>query len=325
MSRKIFIYSIPKPTATGLSEFKDDNSGKALNKTKMGKCNDGIQALEKPSVGGYANYISYHPWIDPLTGLQMKDENGNLLTMQQQMEKKWNKPPGFFSNRPWRPTDGWKEENHSYYKLKRWKFQDGCTVLDLDNMDDEIGYYVALESKFVANSEKEWRAHKWPAALWYIALENESEELKYSRNQIRGKAVAKLNADNFDESTKRKFVVILGIGSAKSTFTDQQVYNLLFEYLDKSSLTAGSNIDKFNQLYALLATAAGKQELYARFILKQGLDTNVIYEKQNSYFFNRPAGQINIGDRYEEAVEFILSPKKVKEVEEMQQLIKERL
>lgn len=322
---KIFIYSIQRPTATGLSEWKDETSGKPLGKTKLGKANDGVQALRKSSVGGLANYISYHPWIDPVTGLQVKDETGKPLTMQDQMERKWNKPPGFFTNKAWEKGDSFKEEDRTYFQKARWKMQDGCTVLDMDNMDDELGYYVMLDSKFVANSEKEWRSHKWPDARWYIALENESDELKYARNQVRSKAFAALHAPDFDDSTKRKFLTILNVANAKSVLTDQQVHNLLYEYIDKSSLAPGSNIDKFNQLFALLSTAAGKQQIYARFVLKQGLDTNVLYEKQNSYFFNRPTGQINIGDRYEDAVDFILSPKKEKEVEELQKMIKDRL
>jgi hypothetical protein len=291
----------------------------------MGKANDGIQALYKPSRGGLANYISYTPWLDPQTGLQVKDEQGNPLTMQQQMERKWNKPAGYFTNKAWERGNSFKDEDRTFFQKTRWKLLDGCTVLDTDNMIDELGYYVMLESKFVANSEKEWRSHKWPDARWYIALENESEEIKYARNQVKSKAFAQLHSTDLDDSTKRKFLVILRIAGAKAVLTDQQVHNLLYEFIDKSTTTAGSNIDKFNQLFSLLSTAVGKQQLYARFILQQGLDTSVLYEKQNSYFFNRPQGSINIGDRYEDAVDFILSPKKEKEVEELQQMIKERL
>ena len=61
------------------------------------------------------------------------------------------------------------------------------------------------------------------------------------------------------------------------------------------------------------------------YIIQQGLDTQVLYEKQNSYFFKSPTGPINIGDRYDDAIDFILSPKKDKEVKEITDAIKERL
>lgn len=325
MGKKIFITSIPRLTATGLSDFKDENSGKPLNKTKMGKCADGVRALEKPSAGGYANYISYTPWIDATTGLQKTDADGRLLTLQDQLELKWNKPKGFFTNRAWRPGDSVKDEDMTYFMRKRVKLQDGTTVLDMDNMEDEMSYYILLESKFVANSEKEYRAHKWPSAMWYIALENESDEIKYSKNQLRSKAFAALHAADFDDAMKRKFIPLLGIASSKTTLTDQQVHNMLFDYIEKSTFAPGSNIEKFHNLYALLNTALGREQLHARYILQQALDTRVVYEKQDSYYFNRASGVINIGDRYEEAVDYILSPKKEKDIEEMLALIKERL
>ena len=58
---KVFIHSVPRETATLVSEFRDPDSGKKLNKTKLGSCKDKIQALYSPRVAGLLNGLSYKP------------------------------------------------------------------------------------------------------------------------------------------------------------------------------------------------------------------------------------------------------------------------
>lgn len=289
----------------------------------MGRCKDGLMALFSPKVGGLANYISYTPWIEE--GKQVLDENNQPLTLQDKLEKKWNKPKGYFTNKAWTPGDSLKDEEMTYFQKKRWKFADGCTVFDLDNMDDELGYYMALASQMVANSEREYLSHKWPKAQWYIALENESDDIKYSRNELKSKTFAKLHSEELTNVYKRKFVSLLDLASSKSTLTDQQVHNLLYDYIEKSSFTPGSNIEKFNELMTLLSTNTGREEFEARFILKQALDTRVVTEKQSTYTWIRPSGMIVIGDKYSEAIAFILNPKKSGLLEDMMSEINAKL
>ena len=238
------------------------------------------------------------------------------------MEKKWNKPKGFFTNVALMKGDNIKDEDRTYFQRMKWPLQDGSTVFDLDTMDGEMGYYVCLGSSKVANSEKEWRAHLWPKAQWYIALENESDTIKYQRNEIKKKAFAALTDSNLTDIYKRKFISILELSSYKSTLSTEQVENILYEYIEKSTFTPGSNLDKFNELYNLLSTAHGREEIEARYLLKQALDSRIIYEKQGTYTWLRPTGQLVIGERYSEAVDFLLNPKKATEVEELSEMIK---
>lgn len=180
-----------------------------------------------------------------------------------------------------------------------------------------MGYYVMLASHLVANSEREWREHKWPRAMWYIALENESDAIKYKRNEIKVKAFSRLNDPNFTESYKRKVVSILDLSSSRTDLSAEQVNNVLYDYIEKSSYTPGSNIDKFTEVTSLLDTPTGREQIEARWILRQALDHRVIYEKQDTYTWVRPKGNIIIGDRYVDAIDYILSPKKTAEVEEL--------
>lgn len=180
-----------------------------------------------------------------------------------------------------------------------------------------MGYYVMLGSYLVANSEKEWREHKWPRAIYYIALENESESLKYKKNELRIRAIGKLSDNDFTDTYKRKVVSLLDLAPSRSDLTTEQVNNLLFDYIEKSAFTPGSNIDKFTEVTGLLNTPLGREQLEARWILAQALDYRIIYEKQDTYTWVRPKGAIVVGDRYVDAVDYILNPKKNAEVEEL--------
>lgn len=320
MSRLVFVNSIPRETATRIDQWANETSGVKMQKVKIARCDDKLQALYSPRVGGLANYISYTPWVE--NGVQKTDERGNALTLQDKMELKYNKPKGYYTNQQLRKGDNVKDEDRTYFQRMVWALRDGSTVFDLDTENGEMGYYVLLASSKVANSEREWREHRWPRAEWYIALENESDSLKYQRNEIKSKAFAALHSSELTDSYKRKFVSLLDLASTRSTLTNEQMNNLLYEYIDKSSYLPGSNIDKFTELVNLLSTPHGREEMEARFILKQSLDARVVYEKQDIYTWVRPKGQIVIGDNYNEAVQFMLNPKKAAELEELQEMIK---
>ena len=317
---KVFIYSIPtRESALGIHKWKNETSGKPLKKTKIGRATDGIQALYSPRYGGLANGLSYKPWIED--GKQKKAPDGTPLTLQHKMEQKWNKPKGYFTNRPWMKGDSLKEADMTYYQKKVWRLNDGATMLDLELMDDELFYYVCLDSKFVANSEKEWRAHKWPKATHYIALENENAQIKYKKNAIRSKAFAALHSDDMTPSMVHKVAAILDLTSSLTDITVEQGHNLLYSYIESSSFTPGNNIDKFNELYNLLKESTGRVELEARFLLKKALDSRVIYEYQGEYKWIRPKGELILGNTYQEAINFLINKKKQVLVEELEKTI----
>jgi hypothetical protein len=320
MGRKVFIKSIPRETSLKLEDWTNDTSGVRMKKTKVGLTRDTFMALYDPRVGGLKNGLSNKPWMEE--GKQVKDEKGNPLTLQDKMEKKWGLEKGLLTNRTWRKGDPTTEEKLTYYQKKSWKLNDGSTVLDMDNMEDELGYYAALDSKFIANSEAEWRAHKWPKATHYIAWENEADEIKFSRTSQKSKAFALLHDTSMSPTMKRKFIYLLGITSSNINLTDEQVHNLLYDYIDSTAFSPGSNIEKFQELATMLTTAPGRSEIEARYILKQAIDYRIIYEKAGTHTWVRPEGTLELGNTLGEAVEFILNPKKQGLVEELNTAIK---
>lgn len=311
MGKKIFIKSIPRDTATKVHEFSNPLTGVRLNKTKIGNCKDGLMALYSRKIGGLNT---------GLTNVVETDEKGRQITLQEKMEAKWGKPAGYFGNSHTQNPD----EEPTYFQNKVWYLNDGTTVLDLENMDDELFYYVCLASKYVANSEKEWRAHKWPKAMFYISLENESDELKHSRKEKRRKALAALEGENMTPTMKRKFAGILGLGSSLAAMTYEQVDNQLDEYIDTGAAdpTGKTSVDKFMELYADLATDLGREKIEAKFLLQNLLDSRIVYEKQGTYRWVRK--DMNIGDRYHEVIEFLLNPKKSADRDELEQELKSK-
>jgi hypothetical protein len=313
----IFIQSIPRPSALGLNEWTS-HSGVKLKKTKVGKAADFIRALYSSNVGGLANYVSYTPWIE--NAEPQLDEAGRQLMLQEKFERKWNLPKDFLHNRPLVFSAHLTKapDDLSFYQSRRWKLVDGTTVFDLKQMEEEMGYYVALASSKVANSEREWREHKWPKAQFFVALENESDEIKYEKSERRSKAYAALHSQDLTDVYKRKVVSLLNLATSTATLTYQQVHNLLVNYIDNSTNTPSSNIEKLLFFVAMLTTPTGRERFEAMWTLKQAIDTRVIIEKQDIYTWIRPsATPLPIGDRYSEAVDFFLNPKKAQEQEEI--------
>lgn len=153
-------------------------------------------------------------------------------------------------------------------------------------------------------------------------MENEAEELKFKRNELKSKAFASLHDASMTPSIGEKFVVILELVRTGSTLTPEQVHNVLYEYIDKSTFAPGSNLDKYSELTNLLKTPKGREEIEARYLLKKAIDSRVIQEKQGAYTWARPTGVITVGETYTEAVEFLMNPKKSSLVEDLENEIK---
>lgn len=313
----VFIKSIPeKNSAYGTDNWRT-SKGVPLDKSKLGPCDTKISALYSPKLGGY-NTGLHRPWYDD-EGKIVTDSEGNPLTLQDKIETEWGLPKGYLTNKV--TPKHLRSKGLTYYETKSWSLKEGTTVLDTSTLDGLLGYYVMLESKYVANSEKEWREYRWPKAKFYIALENEEDEIKYTRNSVKSKAFSRLESDVMTPDIKRKMVGILELASTKTKLTNQQIHNLLYEYIDKSSFRPGSNIERFSALYNELSTPDGRARFDAKYLLKQAIDSRIVYEKAGSYVWVRPKGNLVIGETYEEALDFILNPKKTALVEELVEAI----
>lgn len=86
MGTKVFIKSIPRPTATKISDWTDPNTNRPMQKTKIGDCKTKLTALYNPRYAGLANGLSYKPWME--NGKQKLGPNGEKLTLQDREEQR---------------------------------------------------------------------------------------------------------------------------------------------------------------------------------------------------------------------------------------------
>lgn len=311
MQKKVFIRTVPRSTATGVSEWVNDASGKKMQKTKIGeRANTTLCCMPSRKLGGLATGL-HLPWTE--NGIPKKDANTGLtLTLQDYYEQKYNLPKNYLTNiqtdpRGERPLD---EAKRTYFENLIIVLNDGITILDLSDFDDLMRYHVILEHPKVANSEKEWKSHKWPNAEFYIELENESDELKYQKNAIKTKAISELYNNNFTLPLKRQAIVILGISNARTTLTEAQIHNLLFEFIENTTANSGTNIAKFTELVRSIETPKGRIELDARYLLQSCIDYRLVVDKQNTYTWLRSTGPIILGETYKETIDTLTNPKK---------------
>lgn len=211
----------------------------------------------------------------------------------------------------------------TYFQKTFWKLNDGLTVLDLENFDDAMFYYVAQASKLVANSEKELKENKWPFAKYYIALANESEELVYAKNKNKITAIGLLSDKSLTDTWKRKLIYILELASVFTTISDEQATNILYSFIDSGSNS--TNITKFIRLVGMLKKDTSRAQLEAMLLLRKSVEARVVYNKADTYTWTRAAGEIILGQRYEDAITFLTSKEKESLVEELKAEIDSKL
>ena len=76
------------------------------------------------------------------------------------------------------------------------------------------------------------------------------------------------------------------------------------------------------KIYFIILLALG---LFSLTLLQKAISTRVVFEKADTYTWNRSAGLITLGERYEDAVAFLMNPSKDTLVAELEAEIKSKL
>ena len=325
---KVFVKSCPRQSAFRIHDFKNPTSGKNMNKTKQGKAKDGLAALYDTKTGklktGLGELVP-NPYVGrkdlPQDFKWAKDED--RILRQHELEIKYNLPMGYLTDSPPSKEHRKDPSKVTFFQNFVYHLNDGTTVLNLNEFKDEIAYWLFRASKYVANSEVEWRSYKWPKALYYISHEQETEELKYSKEQHINKAIATLHTEDMDTATMRKFCRILNL--SKGEPTEEQAYNFLSKFIKDGAApgTKNSSIDQYNELYELMQTSPGRERLEAWDFLKVLQEYKVVGNYQGTYLWF--THKLNIGFRMEEAITFLIDPNKQKEHEELRKELKARM
>ena len=86
-----------------------------------------------------------------------------------------------------------------------------------------------------------------------------------------------------------------------------------------------SIIEKYKEIIVLFDTADGRMKFESMYLIKQLLDYRIIYEKQDTYTWIRQKGSIVLGYKYDEALDFLMNPKKSSLVDELKQELKAKM
>lgn len=315
MSKKVFVYSIPKPTATKVSEIVNHRNVK-LNQTKISRgCKDTFQALLNAKTGrlntGLAIVVD-NPYLNekslPAGFEWMKDKE--KVKLQHIKEIEHGVAFDYYNDEPFNRANP-RKKDATFYQTFKYALNDGMTVFDLSKRDDELAYYIMLASRFFANSKRAYEERKYPDALYYISEQEESDDLKYEKRQQRDKATALLSVGKLsDNETQRKLLKIMLPKESKGELRAQKVYNLLSSAIDSNErdFSGQTFIERFNKVVALLDHPKGKEEFEARAFLQDLINNWIVSEKNGS--FQWKSKDISIGATKEKALQFITDPDK---------------
>lgn len=326
---KIFVYKIPKPSASKITEIINGKNQRRLNQTKVdGRIKErfqpGLSAKTRKLATGLDKEVD-----NPYKGQEIANPNFQFLKNQEKallqhiIECKFNLVKDSLHNAP---VDPHKKDKGlaepSFFQSFVFSCNDGLTVFDLNNLNDLLAYYVMLESKRFANSKTEYESGKFPYADYYLASVDEGDIEKYSKKQNKDKAKAELAMGKVaDTATQKKFIKLLMPSIGKGRLTDEQAYNTLSDAIDSNERFKDGEdfISKYNKLVNLLKDAPGKSRFNALVVLQEGLNTYSLSEKAGTYYWL--AKDTNIGTSKEKAIEFILDPNKADLVEELMEEI----
>lgn len=329
-STKVIIKTIPRETASKVSEFRNGVNGKKLNRTKLGRCKDTIRAFYSSRTGALltgldkvVNNLYYKSTKDlPKEFEYLKAQE--TATLQELLEVKHGKPKNFYTNRAWNPRDGYKPENLTFFQQFKYSLNDGATILDLSNPLEEIAYYMLKASPKVAESNKPEDRHKKPRADFYIADKNESIQEKFTKKKLYGEANTKLNDPKFTPSYQRKVCKVLQLVKGDvTTIPDEQIYLILDTFIEDGLKAKEDNLIKFLEVYSLTQSAEGRNELEATVLLEDLVNYRIVTDSRGTYTWI--SKQIIIGQRKIEAVDFLLDPKKQPERDELERQLKAKL
>lgn len=334
MSNKsmVTIKSFPRKSALGISEFRNGTSGKKMNRTKIGNCNDKFRAFQSAKTGklltGLADYVN-NPYFESKRSLPHEFEYVRELseiTLQELLEIKHQRPKGYYTDRAWREGDGLNDTDLTFFQKFKVVLNDGSTLFDLSKPTEELMYHVAKASPLVAASKKPQDKALKPKADYYIADFNESELEKFSKRKEYNKAVAKLDDNKFTTSYKKKVVKALDLAKGDlESVSDEKVYLLLDNYLQEALQTKDkeTNLSNFNKMYALTTSKEGRDELEARVFLSDLITYRIISHARGTYTWL--AKQMEIGQRKAEAIDWLTDPRKQPEHNELEKQLKAKL
>ena len=328
---KIYLKPTPRTSAVKISELKNlsaengqANVGKTIKKTKiLPHCADTLQALYNKNIGGLNTGLNVevdNPYYNSQEALPNEFEflkTKSKALLQEVLECKHDRPKGFYTNRMPRRED----KERTFFQDYKVFLKDMTNILDTSNPHDELAYYMLKASKYVAESEAEWKSGKKPYALYYISDEKEEQDKIYQREYIKAKAMSLLTADEMTPEVMRKFIKYLRNTDKASKLPSGNVGNEACFLALKDYVKDLANCKIFIEAYELMTKSApGRERFEAIVLLQQLLEAYIVSNRQETYTWN--STKIVLGNRKEDVIQFLMNPEKAPEVEDLEKELK---
>lgn len=335
---RIEIRTIPgKISAQGLHNWTSNGKpdGKPLNKTKNGTAGYIYGPLPHAKKGRLTtglDVVIENPFtdkdIEALSPEWQYLKGRKQITRQEWLEVKHNRPKGFYTSEVWIKEKHGYDDKMTFMQKFKYNLNDGTTILDTENIMDELAYYMFLDNyKYVAPSYRAYThgladGKRFPYATHYIAYEDEDEQIKATYKSKRNKAIAALESEEMTEEVKLQ--IAKALGWHKEGTTPTKLYNAISSRIEAAELkTPYNDVDKFMSKVELLKDAGGRKTLKAEADLQDFLDHRVITNARETYIWVSKG--ITLGMRKSEALEFLLDENKSPEVKEMKKELKAKL
>lgn len=230
------------------------------------------------------------------------------ITIQEYLEIKYGKDPGFFTSQP---ADLWgqrKSTKPTYLQGFRYPLQDGATVLNLDTERDEIMYLLALKSPKIANSAADVNTLKH---THYISKVNEGEMAKAKKTEMYEDAIYRLHKikNEYDSETVKRFAINLNLVKDDDV-APRSLKNKLSDYLNDKQYKE-ENIKTFFDLYDMFeGNENEKYKFETMYLVKTLVNKRIISQGKGSYTWgNAPDQSVQkLGISEASVIEFLMDP-----------------
>ena len=178
--------------------------------------------------------------------------------------------------------------NNEFWHDFKIKLKDQTMIFNSKIPMQELQIHVLKASKFVANSQKELEAGKWPQAKYVIYDEQQEVEKQAAEVQVKAKAVDIFN----NLSPEKKLDMLKLYGQATENGTEDFVYTKLYGIIEE------------NPADFIKQATMKPEEIKIKSLMFDLEKIGILRRKGTAYLYNDQ----QVGFDYEDTVKYLLNP-----------------